>query len=264
MPEFLTDDHVSLVYHDLGPRDGVPVLMAHGLASSAEQHVADAEYFAQRGYRVLVPDARGHGRSGKPQPMLAEAFTIARMATDLAQLLDHAEAGPVHWVGNSLGGILGLELLGHEESRFKSFTTFGTTYSLGLPRFAAYAIPIAHTMFGPRHYARMAARGMSRDPTAQALIASVVAGWDPQVGRLASHHLANFNLIANARAASIPILMLRGGQDPQINVTLGPTLRAMQGRPNFTLIEVPHGGHCANLDATEQVRQALERFWQVA
>ena len=56
--------------------------------------------------------------------------------------------------------------------------------------------------------------------------------------------------------------MLRGGRDPQINLVLGPTLRAMRGRPNFTLVEVPHGGHCANLDAPDQVRAELLRFWE--
>jgi pimeloyl-ACP methyl ester carboxylesterase len=117
-------------------------------------------------------------------------------------------------------------------------------------------------MFGPRRYARMAARGMSRDPAAQQLIAGVVAGWDPGIGRLAAHHLANYNLIANAVAARLPILMLRGGEDPQVNVTLGPTLRAMRAQTNFTLVEIPNGGHCANLDATHDVRDALERFWQ--
>lgn len=261
MPQFETDDNVTIVYHDLGSPNGVPVVLAHGLASSAEQHLADAEYFASRGYRVLVPDARGHGRSGKPRPMTVAAFTIARIASDLAQMLDHAEIGPVHWVGNSLGGILGLELLGRAEHRLRTFATFGTTYSLGLPRFAAYAIPLTHALFGARFYARMAGRGMSRDPAAQQLIASVVANWDAGVGRLACHNLANFDLIANAVAASLPILMLRGGQDVQINITLGPTLRAMRTRPNFTLVDLPKAGHCANLDATDEVREELERFW---
>lgn len=262
MAQFVTDDDVTLVYDDLGPRGGVPVVLCHGLASSAEQHVADAEYFAGRGYRVLVPDMRGHGRSGKPGRMTTAAFTIPRMASDIVQLFDHAGVGPVHWVGNSLGGIVGLGLLGQAEARFRTFATFGAPYSLGLPRFAAYAIPWAHAIFGRRRYARMAAWGMSRDPAAQQLIAGVVEGWDPQVGLLAAYNLANYDLIANALAARLPILMLRGRLDPQVNLVLGPTLRAMRERSNFTLVDLPEGGHCANLDATAEVREALLRFWE--
>ena len=36
----------------------------------------------------------------------------------------------------------------------------------------------------------------------------------------------------------------------------------MRGRPNFTLVEMPEGGHCANLDATDQLRAELLRFWE--
>jgi pimeloyl-ACP methyl ester carboxylesterase len=194
--------------------------------------------------------------------MNVEGFTIPRMAADLVAMLDHAEAGPVHWVGNSLGGILGLELLARHEARLLTLATFGTTYALSLPRLGAHAIPLAHAVFGPKIYAWMAARGMTRHVPARPLIADIVEQFDPQVGLLAAQNLTRYDLIANAVAAQLPILMLRGGRDPQANIMLGPTLRAMRKRPNFTLIEVPKGGHCANLDATEQVRTELLRFWQ--
>lgn len=264
MPRFLTDDKVTLIYDDLGPREGQPVLFCHGLAASGAQHAADAAFFAERGYRVLVPDMRGHGRSGKPRFMNAAGFAIRRMANDLLQLLDHAEIGPVHWVGNSLGGILGLELLGRRAEQFRTFATFGSPYALRLPRSAAYAIPLAYALFGPEHYATLAAYAMSREPPARRLIASVVRKWDPEVGRLAALDLTRYDLIANALAAPVPILMLRGGRDPQVNVLLGPTLRAMRRRTNFTLVDVPEGGHCANLDAPDRVRTELLRFWQTA
>lgn len=264
MPKLLTDDGVTLVYDDLGPRDGAPVVLCHGLAAAGEQLAADAAFFARRGYRVLVPDVRGHGRSGKPNPMTAEGFGIPRMANDLVAMLDHAEAGPVHWVGNSLGGILALELLARHEARLQTLATFGTAYALSLPRWGAQVIPWTYAVFGRKLYAWMAARGMTRHAAARLLIAGMVERFDPQVGLLAAHNLTRYDLIANALAARLPILILRGGRDPQVNVVLGPTLRAMRGRPNFTLVEVPEGGHCANLDATEQVRMELLRFWQRA
>ena len=262
MRHFLTDDSVRIVYDDLGPRDGVPVVLCHQFTAAGEQFAADAAFFAGRGYRVLVPDVRGHGRSGKPDPMTAEGFGIARMASDLVAMLDDAGAAAVHWVGNSLGGILALELLARHEARFRTLTTFGTAYSLGLPRWGAPIIPFSYAALGPKLYARMAAWGMTRDAEARPLIARLVEQFDPAVGRLAAYNLAGYDLIANALAARLPIMMLRGGRDPQINVMLGPTLRAMRGRSNFTLVEVPEGGHCANLDATDKVRAELLRFWQ--
>jgi len=262
MPELTTDDGVRLVYDDLGPRDGVPVVLCHGLAAAGEQLAADAGYFAGLGYRVLAPDLRGHGRSGRPAPLSAAGFSIPRMAADLVAMLDAAGVGAVHWVGNSLGGILALEMLARHADRFRTLATFGTAYRLSLPRWGAGFIPLSYGLFGHRLNGWLGALMTTRNPAARPVIEKLLAQFDPQVGRLVAANLTSYDLIANATAATLQILMLRGGRDAAVNAALGPTLAAMQGRPNFTLVELPEGGHCANLDATDALRAELLRFWK--
>jgi 3-oxoadipate enol-lactonase len=264
MARIVTDDGVAIVYDDLGPRDGTPVVLCHGLAAAGEQLLADAEHFAGLGYRVLVPDLRGHGRSGKPVPLSPAGLSIARLAADLAAMLDAASVGPVHWVGNSLGGIVALELLPAHAARFKTLATFGTAYRLSLPRWGARLIPLSHRLLGTALVAGITAQTTTRNAAARPLIAKLVGQFDPEVGRLLVEHLTTYDLIANGVAARLPILMLRGGRDGAVNSALGPTLGAMQGRPNFTLVEVPDGGHCANLDATEMLRAELLKFWEAS
>jgi 3-oxoadipate enol-lactonase len=261
MPQVTTEDGIAIVYDDFGPRDGVPVVLCHGLAAAGEQLVADAEHFAGLGYRVLLPDLRGHGRSGRPATLSAAAFSIPRMADDLALMLDHAAVGPVHWVGNSLGGIVALQLLPLHASRFKTLATFGTSYRLSLPRWSAAVIPLGYRLLGRRLTALLTARATTRNRAARPVIEKLVARFDPQVGRSLAENLVDYDLIANGLQAGLPILMLRGGRDAQVNAALGPTLAAMRERPNFTLVEIPEGGHCANLDATEAWRAELLRFW---
>jgi 3-oxoadipate enol-lactonase len=261
MPELAASDGVRIVYDDHGPREGVPVALCHGLAAAGEQLRADAEYFAGLGYRVLVPDLRGHGRSGRPHPLTPESLSIARMADDLVMMLDHAGVGPVHWVGNSLGGILALQMLGEHESRFRTLATFGTSYRLSLPRLGA-VIPLSYRLLGPGLAAKLTAFTTTRDRAARVLIEQLIRQVDPQVDGLLASNLASYDLIANAERAKLPILMLRGGRDHAVNAGLGPTIAIMRGRENFTLVELPEGGHCANLDATDQWRAALLRFWE--
>lgn len=261
MAEFTTSDGVAIVYDDLGPRGGVPVVLCHGLAAAGEQLEADAEYFASRSYRVLVPDLRGHGRSGKPATMTREAFSIPRMADDLVELLDHADVPPVHWVGNSMGGILVLHILPAHEHRFRTFATFGTAYALNLPPWVGSAVPVSYGLIGAHLTATLTALATTRNKAARPLIAKLIRAFDPEVGKLVASNLARYDLIANGKAARLPILMLRGGHDGPVNSALGPTLAAMEGRENFTLVELPEGGHCANLDATEAWRAALLAFW---
>jgi 3-oxoadipate enol-lactonase len=256
---FSASDGVEIVYDDIGA--GTPIVLCHGLAAAGEQLSADAAYFAGRGCRVLVPDLRGHGRSGKPVPLDRETLSIARLATDQLDMLEHAGVGPVHWVGNSLGGIVALWLLREHEARFRTLATFGTSYRLSLPGFWARGLPLVHGVLGSGLIGRVTARGTTRNLAARPMIAKLVAQFDPRVGAPLTENLAQYDLIANGAGASLPILMLRGGRDGAVNSALGPTLAAMQGKSNFTLVELPEGGHCANLDATAMWRAELERFW---
>ncbi len=261
MPELTATDGVRIVYDDNGPREGVPVVLCHGLAAAGGQLRADAEYFAGLGYRVLVPDLRGHGRSGRPQPLTPESLSIARLADDLVAMLDHAGVGPVHWVGNSLGGILALQMLGKHEARFRTLATFGTAYRLGLPRLGGL-IPLSYRLLGPGLVAKLTALTTTRNKAARVLIETLVRQNDPEVGGMLASNLATYDLIANAERAKLPILMLRGGRDRAVNAGLGPTIAVMRGHENFTLVELSEGGHCANLDATDEWRAALLRFWE--
>ncbi len=260
MPELTTTDGVRIVYDDHGTRPGTPVVVCHGLAAAGEQLRADAEYFAGLGYRVLVPDLRGHGRSGRPQPLTPESLSIARMADDLVEMLDHAGAAPVHWIGNSLGGILALQMLGQHEKRFRTLATFGTAYRLGLPQLGGL-IPLSYRLLGAGLVAKLTALTTTRDKAARVLIEKLIRQNDPEVGGMLASNLATYDLIANAMQAKLPILMLRGGRDGAVNASLGATIAAMHGRENFTLVELPEGGHCANLDARDAWRAALLRFW---
>ena len=117
---FRASDGVEIGYGVAGPRDGRTVVLCHGLAAAGRQLAGDAKAFAEAGYRVLVPDLRGHGGSGKPAgKALAKDFSIARLAEDLFDLLDREAVTSIDWVGNSLGGIVALPMVHRAPERFR-------------------------------------------------------------------------------------------------------------------------------------------------
>ena len=64
---FTAADGVRLAWHELG--DGRPVVLIHGYVSSADMNwvrFGHAEKVAREGFRVIMPDLRGHGQSDKP------------------------------------------------------------------------------------------------------------------------------------------------------------------------------------------------------
>ncbi|MDB5507467.1 MAG: soluble epoxide hydrolase / lipid-phosphate phosphatase [Devosia sp.] len=259
---FRASDGVEIAYGTAGPVGGRTVVLCHGIAAAGRQLAGDAAAFAEAGYRVLVPDLRGHGQSGKPPgKLLAKDFSIARLAEDMFDLLDREAVTTVDWVGNSLGGIVALPMLHQSPERFRSFATFGTAYRLDLPAWAAPMLAPLWRLAGRERVARLTARSTSADPAARALIGDILAHSDPGTVAATAVGCANYNYIGHGQTYPGPVLLLRGSRDGPVNLALKSTLAAMQGRPNFTLVDLPGGGHCANLDATAAFRGELLKFW---
>lgn len=94
--------------------DGPAILLLHGW-----MFAADLNWWrvygplAERGFRVVALDHRGHGRGLRtPEP-----FTLAACAADAAALVAHLECGPVTAVGYSMGGpVAQLLARNHRES----------------------------------------------------------------------------------------------------------------------------------------------------
>ena len=68
--EFFTGYHGdSLALHTMGPVDGRPLVLVHGLFSTAQINwvkFGHAERLAQAGFRLFMPDLRAHGQSSAP------------------------------------------------------------------------------------------------------------------------------------------------------------------------------------------------------
>src|SRR5437868_6278158 len=89
---------LRLYYDDLGA--GPPVMLVHGLRCSHVTWRHQAPALAAAGYRVILPDLRGHGETDKP----AGPYSLEDWIGDLVQLMDQLELPQVTLVGHSLGG----------------------------------------------------------------------------------------------------------------------------------------------------------------
>jgi pimeloyl-ACP methyl ester carboxylesterase len=95
-------DGVEIAYLDEGA--GEPVVLVHGFASTAEinwLHPGWVATLTKSGRRVIAPDNRGHGASGKPYD--PAAYHSAIMADDVRVLLDHLELARADVMGYSMG-----------------------------------------------------------------------------------------------------------------------------------------------------------------
>lgn len=256
-PQFIKPGRVRIAFYCIGPRNGVPLVICHGMSASALQFADDAEFFAAKGFRVILPDLRGHGRSGSPPNPRPPDYAVATMARDVIGVLDALNIRRYHWVGNSLGGIIGLSLMDEEAERMMSFASFGTLYVLKTPKWAVRIVPFGARLLGPLPLDWLTAWFTSRNPRARKLIRHILRSRDPNALGPTLAGLSAYDYREAALRYREPILLIRGGRDRAVNQGLGPTLKAMEGRKNFTLVEVAEAGHCAQLDAPEKVRDAI-------
>jgi valacyclovir hydrolase len=113
---------IRLYYEDVG--NGSPVVLVHNAFGTGRSVFNGMiEYLAERGHRVLAPDARGYGGS-RPPPRDFPPDYYERDMSDLAALLAALDVGPVHIVGLSDGAIIGLLLAIAHPEQVRSLVTW--------------------------------------------------------------------------------------------------------------------------------------------
>ncbi|WLH33355.1 alpha/beta hydrolase [Pseudomonas sp. FP2196] len=95
-----TQDGVQLYYKDWGPKDGQVVTFSHGWPLNSDSWESQMLFLADKGYRVIAHDRRGHGRSSQPW----EGNDMDHYADDLATVITTLDLKDVTLVGFSTGG----------------------------------------------------------------------------------------------------------------------------------------------------------------
>jgi pimeloyl-ACP methyl ester carboxylesterase len=95
--EIIKINDVDIFYMDTQTQ-AEAILCLHGRWGRAETWADFIQHYGEK-YRVIAPDQRGHGLSGKP----VSKYTSAEMASDILGLMDHLKINQVILVGHSMG-----------------------------------------------------------------------------------------------------------------------------------------------------------------
>ncbi|MDP0500463.1 MAG: alpha/beta hydrolase [Verrucomicrobiota bacterium JB022] len=96
---------LEMVYMDV-PAKGEPqgtVLLLHGKNFSGSYFEQTAEQLSQAGYRVVIPDQIGFGKSTKPEHY---QYSFQQLATNTHELLKQLGVDEAHVLGHSMGGMV--------------------------------------------------------------------------------------------------------------------------------------------------------------
>ncbi len=127
MPYVKRND-VQVYYESYG--QGSPIVFLHPFSTNANIWHFQTFAFAQQ-HQCIIIDHRGHGRSDKP----AAGFAIEEQAADVVAVLDDAGIDQAVLVGNSIGGMIAMQvnLDAPERVRGTLILSSGTNLAAGMP-----------------------------------------------------------------------------------------------------------------------------------
>lgn len=124
---FVAVNGIRMHYLEWGNKNGVPLVWAHGSASSGLELRAVAPRLAAAGYRVLAVDYRGHGLTR----VTDYDFGIYHIADDLVGLLDSLKISKAVFGGASKGGSVATAVYDQHPTRVLGLLMAnGGTYSM--------------------------------------------------------------------------------------------------------------------------------------
>lgn len=240
------------------------IVFAHGLLWDGRLFAPQVQALSAR-YRCLTFDFRGQGRS----EVTADGYDMDTLAGDCIAVIEALGAPPVHLVGLSMGGFVGLRVALRRPDLLRSLTLMDTSadpepaenaprYRLlgriarwvGVGPIAGRVMPI---MFG-RDFLADPARAAER----RALRARLAATDRVGVVRALGGVLTRAGVADAIGAITTPTLVMVGEQDV---ATVPEKARRIHARiPGSRLVTIPGAGHTATLEAPAAVTAALRDF----
>lgn len=114
-------DGIRIHYYTLGPENGRPVVLVHGLGGRAEDWEKLAPYLRKAGYRVYLPDLPGFGQSEKPANF---SYSVTDQAKVVVVFFDAMGLKQVDLGGWSMGGWIVQLVAGKNPDRISRLMLF--------------------------------------------------------------------------------------------------------------------------------------------
>jgi 3-oxoadipate enol-lactonase len=244
-----------------GPREAPVVTLTHPLGVTLALWDDHAAALAKR-FRVLRYDVRGHGGSDAPPG----PYTLEQMSGDLFDLLDALGIAETHFVGVSMGGLIGMTAALRQPRRIKTLTLCDTTacYGPGVRPMWEDRIRVAeiHGMTATLVDRTMAIwfteefRAKHREVVDR--VASMLRTTDPRGYAAAIRAIGFVDLTERIGSIRCPTLVVVGESDPGTPPAMARVIH--ERIAGSELLTIPGAMHCAVVEDADRFLTALTGF----
>jgi 3-oxoadipate enol-lactonase len=240
--------------------EGPVVTLSHSLACNLSMW--DEQVRALRGrYRVLRYDTRGHGQTGAP----ASAYTLDQLADDVKGLLDGLGIAATHFVGLSMGGMVGQVFALKHPAMVQSLVLCDTTsrYASGAAavweeRIKTVGAKGMEPMVAPTLERWFTAPFRARRKDLMDKVGAMIRS-TPAAGYVGCcHALPKINVTERLRDVRCPALVVVGEEDPGTPVDMARDIHA--ALPVAELAVLCRASHLSNVEQPGEFNRALGGF----
>ena len=146
-PTMIKTNGNDMAVYEMGPKDGIPVVLCHGFPELAYSWRYQLPALAQAGYRAIAPDQRGYGGSSRPEKI--EDYDVTHLTGDLAGLLDALAIDKAIFCGHDWGGLVAWMMPLLHPTRVKGMIGVNTPF---LPRSPIDPIVGMRALYGENMY----------------------------------------------------------------------------------------------------------------
>ena len=257
-----------MAYLEWGDRETSKVLIgAHGLTRCARDLDRLAAEMVRHGYRVVCPDVAGRGDSEwLKNPM---EYALPTYTNDMVTLIARLDVETVHWVGTSLGGLVGMTLAampGSPVTKLVLNDVGAVLTAVSLDRIGSYLgkwpplstldaaeqyVRSISTTFGPHTDAEW--RFLTQHVVRKNPDGSLRMHYDPAIAVPFNAELPHrdVELWSSYDAIRCPTLVLRGEQSDLLTREAAKQMRSRG--PRARVVEIPGVGHAPTLLHDDQI-----------
>jgi 3-oxoadipate enol-lactonase len=247
------------VHYDISGA-GPWLVLSHSLATTLDMWQPQVQRLAQH-FTVLRYDTRGHGQTSAP----SAPYTLDQLADDAVDLMQHLGIAQAHWLGLSMGGMIGQTVALRHPQRLDKVVLADTTGQ----------VPPAGAQLWADRVRTARTEGM------QALVQPTLSRWftDPyraaqpdlmaRIGEMISRTpvegyagccaaIAATNTLSELARVRSSALVIVGDQDQATPPSAAKALA--EHWPGAQLVVLPGAAHLANIEQAEAFNAAVLKF----
>jgi aminoacrylate hydrolase len=243
--------------------DGTPVMLIAGYGGTGTYWNPQRVPFAKN-FRPILMDHRGHGQSTHDTSI---TYSMDQMADDVIHLMDHLKIDKAHYVGHSLGGVIGQNLGLRYPDRFHDLVIYASITHFD--PWIARCIEMRRTLLetaGPRAFARVTPVFLYPDwwvnantEALERLEEATVASFPPRyVVESRSLAIASYSAVADLHKLKLPTLLLCAKDDfltpPYFTEHLAKLL------PHAEVAWMEDGGHACSQTRSDEFNAIVLEF----